>query len=235
MPLVIREVSSEKDFDKISPMDYDAWQVPYNPQLKHFRPSFPTRDEAIADKKRRSIEAWKTHNPKKFYLMVEDTDADDVIGFALWEVNDKPEPYGEPTVAHWHPEGSVEKEFAERFINGLWNFIGKRVTRPHMDLLSLVVNQAYRGRGAGRLLIEWGTAKADELGIETVVSSLPSARGAYEKCGLGPIEIIPADVDVPDPSPRWKELQADDLSGWLMWRPIRHDYDAAVDKAPWLS
>ena len=85
------------------------------------------------------------------------------------------------------------------------------------------------------MLIRWGTAKADELGIETVVSSLPFARGAYEKCGLGAIEIIPADVEVPDPSSRWKELQADDLSGWLMWRPIGHDYVEGVDRAPWLG
>jgi GNAT superfamily N-acetyltransferase len=103
-----------------------------------------------------------------------------------------------------------------------------------IDLLSLVVDQAYRGRGAGRMLIRFGTDKADELGIETVVSSLPSAKGAYEKCGLGAIEIIPADVDVPDPSPRWQELQDDDLSGWLMWRPIGHDYMEGIDKAPWL-
>jgi GNAT superfamily N-acetyltransferase len=97
-----------------------------------------------------------------------------------------------------------------------------------------VVNQAYRGRGAGRMLIRWGTDKADELGIETVISSLPSAKGAYEKCGLGAIEIIPADVDVLNPSPRWQELQDDDLSGWLMWRPVGHDYIEGVDRAPWL-
>ena len=134
MPLIIRQVSSENDFDKITPMDYDAWQFPYNPQLKHFRAQFATREEAIVDKKRKSIKSWKTNNPKRFYLMVVDTDteADDVVGCAVWEVNDKPDPYGEKTVATWHPEGSVEKDFAERFINGLWGFIGERVSRPHM-------------------------------------------------------------------------------------------------------
>jgi hypothetical protein len=134
MPLVIRQVSSEKDFDKITPMDYDAWQIPYNPQLKHFRTQFATREEAIADKKRLFIESWKNKSPKKFYVMVVDTDTEEenVVGCATWEVNDKPDPYGEKTVASWHPEGSVEREFAERFINGLWGFIGARVTRPHM-------------------------------------------------------------------------------------------------------
>ncbi|KAF2468952.1 uncharacterized protein BDR25DRAFT_230843, partial [Lindgomyces ingoldianus] len=92
-----------------------------------------------------------------------------------------------------------------------------------------------RHRGAGRMLIRWGTAKADELGIETVISSLPSARGAYEKCGFGPIELIPPDVEVEDPSPRWKELQNDDLTGWLMWRPIGRDFIVGEDKAPWIK
>lgn len=91
------------------------------------------------------------------------------------------------------------------------------------------------------MLVRWGTAKADELGIETVISSLTSARGAYEKSGFGCIEVIP-------PSPRlaerleelekegkgrkWKQLLEDDLSGWLMWRPIGRDWRAG-DRAPW--
>lgn len=85
-------------------------------------------------------------------------------------------------------------------------------------------------------MIRWGTEKADELGIETVVSSLPSARGAYEKSGLGAIEVIPPSetLEVDNPSEKWKELLTDDLSGWLMWRPIGHDYVEGVDKAPWL-
>jgi hypothetical protein len=85
-------------------------------------------------------------------------------------------------------------------------------------------------------LIRWGLDKSDELGIETVVSSLMSARGAYERCGLGCIELIPADpsLNVPHPSEKWKELESDNLNGWLLWRPVGHDYVAGVDKAPWV-
>ena len=106
-----------------------------------------------------------------------------------------------------------------------------------LDLHAIVVHPDHRKHGAGRMLIRWGTAKADELGIETVISSLPGARGAYEKCGLGCIEIIPPNpsLDVENPSERWKQLQEDDLNGWLMWRPIGHDYVEGVDKAPWLE
>ncbi|KAF2679431.1 hypothetical protein K458DRAFT_480342 [Lentithecium fluviatile CBS 122367] len=236
MPLAIALVTSESDFDQLCEMDYDAWQTPYNPQLKHFRASFPTRAEAIAWDKARKIRSLRKQNPKLFYVKCTDTDTDTIIGYANWMVNDSPEPYEEPTKAVWHPEGSDEREFAERFINGLWGFIGERVTRPHMDLHAVCVHPDHRKRGVGRMLIRWGIEKGDELGIETVISSLPSARGAYEKCGLGCIEIIPPDpsLNVENPSERWKELQAEDLSGWLMWRPIGHDYVEGVDRAPWL-
>lgn len=90
-------------------------------------------------------------------------------------------------------------------------------------------------------MIRWGTAKADELGIETVISSLTSARGAYEKCGLGSIEVIPptpelqtrlVEMEREGKGKKWKELLDDDLSGWLMWRPIGRDYREG-DVAPW--
>jgi GNAT superfamily N-acetyltransferase len=98
------------------------------------------------------------------------------------------------------------------------------------------VHTEHRHRGVGRLLIRWGLDKADELGIETVISSLVTARGAYERCGLGSIELIPADpsLNVTYPSEKWKELLSDNLNGWLMWRPVGHDYVAGVDKAPWV-
>jgi len=243
MPLVTSLVTEAADFDKICPMDYDAWQTPYNPQLKHFRPKSSTREEAIAMAKSKNITKLNEQDSTDFMIKVTDDETHEVIGFAKWVVNDAATSSGEKTVAYWHPEGSEEREFAETFINGLWGFLEERVTRRHMDLHSLVVHPAHRHRGAGRLLIRWGTAKADELGIETVVSSLLSARGAYEKCGLGCVEIIPpspelekrlGDLEREGKGQKWKELLEDDLSGWLMWRPIGRDWKDG-DKAPWMK
>lgn len=110
-----------------------------------------------------------------------------------------------------------------------------------------MVHPSHRNRGAGRLLLRWGTAKADELGIEIVISSLFSARGAYERCGFGCIEVIPPNPELYNPvdclekgkdgarvkrGDKWKELLEDDLSGLLMWRPVGRDYEEG-DKAPW--
>jgi hypothetical protein len=92
------------------------------------------------------------------------------------------------------------------------------------------------------MLIRWGTDKADELGIETVVSSLLSARGAYERSGFGCIEVIPPNPRLKERLPeleregkgqKWRELLEDDLSGWLMWRPVGRDWDEEKDRSSW--
>ena len=132
MPVTVSIITEEADFEAIAPMVLDGWQEPYNPQLKHFRPVFATHDEAVEYGRQRSVQRLRDQDPKLFMLKAVDSDTNEAIGFAQWFVNDKPDPYGERTIATWHPEGSDEREFAEKFINGLWDFIGKRVSRPHM-------------------------------------------------------------------------------------------------------
>ena len=99
------------------------------------------------------------------------------------------------------------------------------------------MSPAHRHLGAGRLLLQWGKEKADELGIEIVISSLPSARGAYERCGFGCIEALPPDpelfIEKEGRGEKWKELLEDDLSGWLMLRPVGRDWQEG-DQAPWM-
>ncbi|KAF2023283.1 hypothetical protein EK21DRAFT_45104, partial [Setomelanomma holmii] len=232
MPLILSHVTDPSDFAKIMPMDHDAWLTPYNPQLKHFRPNLPTRNERIAYAIAKTTKKLQNNDPNLFFIKVTDTDIDEVVGFAVWEVNQM-SGGDEGTKAYWHSEGSEEREFAELFIDGLWRFIAERVKRKHMDLLSITVHTAHRHRGIGRMLIRWGTEKADELGIETAISSLNSARGAYEKSGFGCIEVIPpnprlqerlGELQMKGRGDTWKRLLEDDLTGWLMWRPIGRDW-----------
>lgn len=136
MPLIAAQVTDPADFDAICPMDHDAWLTPYNPQLKHFRPVFATREESIAYVKTRSTTALENADPNRFMIKVTDDETGEIIGFASWEVND-PTAKGEKegptkTLATWHPEGSEQREFAEIFIDGLWGFLAARVDRPHM-------------------------------------------------------------------------------------------------------
>lgn len=124
--------------DMLTCKDYDAWLSPYNPQLKHFRPQFPTRDDCIAYVKERETKELLSHNPNVFRLKATDTESNQIIGYAIWAINDPETLAGDGTThATWYPEGSEEREFAETFINGLWGFLSERVTRKHMGLYIL--------------------------------------------------------------------------------------------------
>lgn len=132
MPLDVALVTDPKDLDKIGPMSWDAWQMPYNPQLKHFRPKKPTRDENIAYAIAQDTKFVTSAGPNQYMIKVTDTDTDEIIGMAIWVVNDPENSEEGPTVATYYPEGSEEREFAETFINGLWGFLGERIPRKHM-------------------------------------------------------------------------------------------------------
>jgi len=132
MPLVLSQVTDASDFDKAMPMDYDAWRTPYNPQLKHFRPNLPTRAESIAYTTAKNTKKLQENDPNHFFIKVTDTDTDEVVGFAIWAINQMNGEEDGKTSAYWHPEGSEEREFAECFIDGLWGFLADRVKSKHM-------------------------------------------------------------------------------------------------------
>lgn len=114
--------------------DYDAWRTPYNPQLKHFRPNYLSRDESIAYIINKNLKRLPADNPDRYMIKATDDETGEIIGFAVWQVNDPAEDTGEKTVAHWYEEGSEQREFAECFIDGLWGFLAERVTRRHMGM-----------------------------------------------------------------------------------------------------
>jgi hypothetical protein len=138
MPLTVSEVTDPSDFDMIAPMDHDAWLTPYNPQLKHFRPTLHTRDERIAYVIARNTKGLQEQKPNEWMIKVTDTDTGEIIGFAMWALNEMNEQENEKTEATWYSEGSEEREFAECFINGLWGFLAERVTRKHMGMINLL-------------------------------------------------------------------------------------------------
>ena len=136
MPLELALVTSVADFGLIVELDAISW-TPYNPQLKHFRPAIADPVLARSTQKAKYIRKWESRKEgKTFWVKVTDTDTNEILGFARWAINEMKG--GEEKIqATWYPEGSVERKFAERFINGLWGFLEKRVTRPHMGTVFL--------------------------------------------------------------------------------------------------
>ena len=112
-------------------MDHDAWQTPYNPQRKHFRPLFPTREESIAYAQARDTKRFLERDSDVFMIKATDSQTQEIIGWATWVVHGAKEGEGK-VEASYYPEGSEEREFAEIFLNGLRRFIADRVPRKHL-------------------------------------------------------------------------------------------------------
>jgi predicted N-acetyltransferase YhbS len=57
-----------------------------------------------------------------------------------------------------------------------------RLTSP-LVLDLCFVDPVYQNRGVGKMLIEWGIQKADEMGVDIWLVSTPNAKGFYERAG----------------------------------------------------
>ncbi|KAI0015811.1 acyl-CoA N-acyltransferase [Xylariomycetidae sp. FL0641] len=234
MPLRLEEVKDEQDFDQILPVLFAAFGEPYNTLRRWFIPVHTTEDAAIEAAKGRMVKNWKTHE-NAHWVKVTDSDTGDIIGAAEWEIRkspDGPEEAQQSINAYWHTDGSEEKAFAEKLIGQLKTFMKKRMTAPHLELEQLVVHPEHRKRGAGKMLVEWGIHKADELGFECCVESVPFAVPIYERMGFRRGDRLVPDMSVPDPSPEWKEWQSEDLSVAMVWRPAKDDKKMGEDKVP---
>ena len=62
------------------------------------------------------------------------------------------------------------------------------------DLTSLVTHPSHHRRGAGRMLIDWGTAKADAAALESYVNGSMQGKALYTKCGFQTVGVTTLDV-----------------------------------------
>jgi GNAT superfamily N-acetyltransferase len=68
-----------------------------------------------------------------------------------------------------------------------------KVTDAEADLLKLFVEPASIGTGTGRLLFEWATAQARELGaVRMVIDADPGAVPFYQRMGAHHVGLVPS-------------------------------------------
>ena len=90
-----------------------------------------------------------------------------------------------------------------------------------IGLSLMCVYPEFQRRGLGRLLMEWGLAKIDSLGLESFIEATDSGTGLYAMCGYRPVKKVIVNVDRADASAEWKELSAQlmPIEYTAMWRP----------------
>ncbi|KAL8923918.1 MAG: hypothetical protein Q9208_004355 [Pyrenodesmia sp. 3 TL-2023] len=98
------------------------------------------------------------------------------------------------------------------------------------------VHPEYRRRGAGSLMVEWGTKKADEMGVEAFVEATEVGVPLYEKHGFHLMNEFVLRGELEDMDEGLKKLQEElTWHGYYMWRPKGGKYVEGETVAPWLK
>lgn len=100
----------------------------------------------------------------------------------------------------------------------------------------LFVHPEHRRRGAANMLLDWGTKKADELGIEAFVEATDNGKPTHERHGFTYMNTLYLDPTRRNPSKRWLELcnwLQTPIHYYLMWRPKGGKYEEGETVAPW--
>lgn len=110
-----------------------------------------------------------------------------------------------------------------------------------LDLISAFTIPSYRRCGVGKLFMEPGVAKADEMGLESWLEASWLGNALYERNGFIPVCTLTADPVMPDglteeEKAKWesrRELAKPPVSYTLMWRPKGEEYVEGVTVKPW--
>ena len=111
MPLELREVTSDSEFNELIQCECESYSDPFNAFYLLMRPpcgSLSEAREGFKELRDRQI-AWHRHDTTSKWFKVVDTDiGDKVVGGANWNAfteNPYPEPLDHPMEASWWPEG----------------------------------------------------------------------------------------------------------------------------------
>ncbi|KAI9714309.1 MAG: hypothetical protein M1820_000270 [Bogoriella megaspora] len=67
--------------------------------------------------------------------------------------------------------------------------------RPYILLASLATHPDHYRKGAGSMLLSWGTERADGAGLEIYLESSAAGKSLYEKHGFETIKILETDLE----------------------------------------
>jgi GNAT superfamily N-acetyltransferase len=98
------------------------------------------------------------------------------------------------------------------------NFVSSRCT----VLNFCFTHPKHRRRGVGRLLMEWGIKKADELGLPSYIEATDIGLRLYEASGFKVEGDIDLDATAENPSEEFTRLREKlrcPIHGWFMRRP----------------
>lgn len=162
----------------------------------------------------------KTTDSYGHYLKAVDSSTGEIVGMSKWMIYDNVVPDFAAQLSrdpgdHWiDPEQKACAIYLSRQIFAE-NREAVLVSNGNLVALrTLAVDPAHQRKGVGAALVEWGTRRADEMGVEAVVESSAFGKGLYEKHGFAYTKQIT--IHVPE---KWKQWDGQGFA-WLV-RPKR--------------
>lgn len=144
----------------------------------------------------RFLEA-KQSDPNMVYIKAVDSETGQIAGFARWLIFTN-RFLTTPSMETQHWETTDDAEYAHGLLVDFLKHREGHLAKTNGNMVSLdicAVDPDHQRKGVGGKLVSWGTAKADELGVDAVVESSRFGRGLYEKHGYVFVE----DVTLPLP------------------------------------
>ncbi|EEP79695.1 predicted protein [Uncinocarpus reesii 1704] len=234
----------DSDFPEMVPALWTSFENPFSGIIRAAAPLLNNdRATSLAASVEVQLAQHKRDQPESTWIKVVDEDAaGKLVGAARWMVYDRnPHNDGEADVADWWPEGSLGREYATKLFAQLDAPRAKMARRPHLFLNIAFTLPEYRGHGVGRMLVEWGTQKADSLGVECWLDASPHGQPVYEKQGFVYImdQYLAPEMDEENMSVeekkelKWLRETMEPIHVTCMWRPKRGRYVEGVTVKPW--
>ncbi len=125
-------------------------------------------------------------DPTARFLVVEDTSAR-IVAFAKWVAPLSPDAPPVPVPTNWPTDGDpgLANSFFGELAQKHEDIIG---LRPHWYLECIGTRAEDQGKGAGGMLVRWGTERADEDGVEAYLDSTPEGVPVYVRYGFQEVE-----------------------------------------------
>ncbi|KAI1742883.1 acyl-CoA N-acyltransferase [Xylaria scruposa] len=238
MGFELREVDPTTDFPAIARCMFDSYEDPLQTFFYAFFPihgdTHDAREEAIAECATR-LHSWHTEDPTSYWQKIVDTDTGRIAGGALWNIH-KENPFANEhhMEVTWFPDDG-SRRFAEQVVE---IHAAPRIRvgqRPQVYLFIIFTHPDYRRKGVGQMFMNWGMAKADEMGVELFLDATPVGRPLYKANGLIEVEehIIVPRMDHPDDAWKASEKKIGHSTWFLMWRPPGGNYEEGKTIKPW--
>jgi len=190
MPLRLERLS-ESDIPIVTELHYESFLTSVITRVQYPKGATP---DILSRTHKRYETSLKSDKSVRYLKVVED-DTGEIVAFAKWHIFETAEAESQRTdlgVREYAPE--MNKEAASDFWAEIVKARKTMAGKPHCFLDILATHPAHMRRGAGAMLVRWGTSEADSLHLPCYLEASPEGHKLYENCGFKDTGFIRIDL-----------------------------------------